>query len=172
MVRKRLWLGIVVVVAAALAFAGPSIIAGMSNTAVASSGCGMDMGSSGGGCSMMGGSDGADKGSMQMAHGGCAMLTGTAVAVDKRDGSITVKVKPAAAGADVTQKALNQVKVGDTLSMGMMLGKDGKPAAANTGATVQTAKYACPMHPEVTSDKPGKCPKCGMDLEPTGGGQK
>jgi membrane fusion protein, copper/silver efflux system len=24
--------------------------------------------------------------------------------------------------------------------------------------------YSCPMHPEVTSDKPGKCPKCGMDL--------
>ena len=24
--------------------------------------------------------------------------------------------------------------------------------------------YACPMHPEVTSDKPGKCSKCGMDL--------
>lgn len=27
------------------------------------------------------------------------------------------------------------------------------------------ATYMCPMHPEVTSDKPGKCPKCGgMDL--------
>lgn len=25
--------------------------------------------------------------------------------------------------------------------------------------------YTCPMHPEVTSDKPGKCPKCGMNLE-------
>jgi cytochrome oxidase Cu insertion factor (SCO1/SenC/PrrC family) len=25
--------------------------------------------------------------------------------------------------------------------------------------------YACPMHPEVTSDKPGRCPKCGMDLK-------
>jgi len=25
-------------------------------------------------------------------------------------------------------------------------------------------KYSCPMHPEVTSDKPGKCSKCGMDL--------
>lgn len=25
-------------------------------------------------------------------------------------------------------------------------------------------KYTCPMHPEVVSDQPGKCPKCGMDL--------
>jgi FtsP/CotA-like multicopper oxidase with cupredoxin domain len=24
--------------------------------------------------------------------------------------------------------------------------------------------YACPMHPEVTSDQPGRCPKCGMKL--------
>lgn len=24
--------------------------------------------------------------------------------------------------------------------------------------------YTCPMHPEVQSDKPGKCPKCGMTL--------
>jgi hypothetical protein len=27
-----------------------------------------------------------------------------------------------------------------------------------------TMMYKCPMHPEVTSDKPGKCSKCGMDL--------
>ncbi|MEI2822068.1 MAG: heavy metal-binding domain-containing protein [Chitinophagaceae bacterium] len=25
--------------------------------------------------------------------------------------------------------------------------------------------YTCPMHPDVTSDKPGKCPKCGMELK-------
>jgi CopA family copper-resistance protein len=30
--------------------------------------------------------------------------------------------------------------------------------------TANKAAYACPMHPEVTSDKPAKCPKCGMDL--------
>ena len=26
-----------------------------------------------------------------------------------------------------------------------------------------TLVYACPMHPEVVSDEPGKCPKCGME---------
>lgn len=24
--------------------------------------------------------------------------------------------------------------------------------------------YTCPMHPEVKPDKPGNCPKCGMNL--------
>ncbi|MEO7905592.1 MAG: heavy metal-binding domain-containing protein [Saprospiraceae bacterium] len=27
-----------------------------------------------------------------------------------------------------------------------------------------TATYTCPMHPEVTSTKSGKCPKCGIEL--------
>ena len=27
-----------------------------------------------------------------------------------------------------------------------------------------TKTYTCSMHPEVISDKPGKCPKCGMVL--------
>ena len=28
------------------------------------------------------------------------------------------------------------------------------------------AHYSCPMHPEVTSTKRGRCPKCGMTLRP------
>lgn len=32
------------------------------------------------------------------------------------------------------------------------------------GKTEATSVYTCPMHPEVKSDKPGKCPKCGMNL--------
>src|SRR5215207_2189031 len=30
--------------------------------------------------------------------------------------------------------------------------------------TVIVTQYSCPMHPGVTSDKPGKCSKCNMDL--------
>jgi FtsP/CotA-like multicopper oxidase with cupredoxin domain len=36
------------------------------------------------------------------------------------------------------------------------------PAAMPEAAGPVT--YACPMHPEVTSDQPGRCPKCGMKL--------
>lgn len=31
-------------------------------------------------------------------------------------------------------------------------------------AIQQPVTYTCPMHPEVKSDKPGNCPKCGMKL--------
>jgi cytochrome oxidase Cu insertion factor (SCO1/SenC/PrrC family) len=34
-------------------------------------------------------------------------------------------------------------------------------------ARVSAVTYECPMHPEVTSPKPGKCPKCGMALRGT-----
>ena len=30
--------------------------------------------------------------------------------------------------------------------------------------TTKQQMYTCPMHPEFTSSKPGKCPKCGMTL--------
>ena len=30
----------------------------------------------------------------------------------------------------------------------------------------QLQKYTCPMHPQIMQDEPGKCPLCGMTLEP------
>lgn len=30
--------------------------------------------------------------------------------------------------------------------------------------SVDSVVYTCPMHPDIVSGKPGKCPKCAMDL--------
>jgi len=42
------------------------------------------------------------------------------------------------------------------------------PGASNsqTPSTRQRIVYACPMHPDVTSTKRGRCRKCGMELRP------
>ncbi len=39
-------------------------------------------------------------------------------------------------------------------------------ARRQTQSSTEKVTYTCPMHPEVKSDKPGKCPKCGMNLVP------
>jgi hypothetical protein len=38
------------------------------------------------------------------------------------------------------------------------------PKASPTVGGQEKVTYTCPMHAEVISDKPGSCPKCGMDL--------
>jgi len=39
-----------------------------------------------------------------------------------------------------------------------------KQTPASAPAVSSKAIYTCTMHPEVKTDKPGVCPKCGMDL--------
>lgn len=41
----------------------------------------------------------------------------------------------------------------------------GQDAKMQTFQQGTTGVYSCPMHPDVVSDHPGKCPKCGMELE-------
>ena len=40
----------------------------------------------------------------------------------------------------------------------------GTSSGGNQGTGEQ--KWVCPMHPDITADKPVKCSKCGMDLVP------
>jgi len=67
-------------------------------------------------------------------------------------------------------------KPGDCPICGMKLVPVDKKTAPETGSPASGASsqhapaagpdyYTCPMDPEVVSDKPDKCPKCGMDLE-------
>ncbi len=46
--------------------------------------------------------------------------------------------------------------------MGRMPGMQHKPDQPQPAAV----EYVCPMHPDVRSDQPGRCPKCGMKLVP------
>jgi Heavy metal binding domain len=58
-----------------------------------------------------------------------------------------------------------QMKNGDCMEMsGKMCNDKMKKMETKKTKKMAVMNYSCPMHPEVTSDKPGKCPKCGMDL--------
>ncbi len=49
-----------------------------------------------------------------------------------------------------------------TLALNSCNSQDNKSTSTEQNSAKVT--YACPMHPEVTSDVAGKCPKCGMEL--------
>ncbi|MBO9202607.1 MULTISPECIES: heavy metal-binding domain-containing protein [Niastella] len=40
--------------------------------------------------------------------------------------------------------------------------------AGKVDTTKHATYYTCPMHTDIVSNKPGKCPKCGMDLTLSG----
>lgn len=51
----------------------------------------------------------------------------------------------------------------------LLLGNVNVTAQSKTDTTKQkkeqkTVQYTCPMHPDVVTDKPGKCSKCHMNL--------
>jgi membrane fusion protein, copper/silver efflux system len=50
-----------------------------------------------------------------------------------------------------------EARINSTTTYWDELGQNVQPAASG---------YVCPMHPEVQSDSPSVCPKCGMKLEP------
>jgi multidrug efflux pump subunit AcrA (membrane-fusion protein) len=53
----------------------------------------------------------------------------------------------------------------DSTAVGGSTASD-KPMPRKTEIKAGIVQYTCPMHPEIISDAPGKCPICGMNLVP------
>lgn len=50
------------------------------------------------------------------------------------------------------------------LSVSLLAQDTAKVNVTDSKQRIALKEYSCPMHPEIVSNKPGKCPKCGMDL--------
>ncbi len=110
------------------------------------------------------------------AHEGGMPVTGTIKTIGEK--SLTIEIH-------------DQKEVKVTIDEKTKVEKNGKPATAKdlkTGVRVvvdvdkgeakealvakevrivtESVIYTCPMHPEVKENAPGKCPTCGMNLEP------
>jgi hypothetical protein len=110
------------------------------------------------------------------AHEGHDHVMGTVTRVEK--GRIEIKgtdgknVAVAVTASTVYTKgkdlaALADVKPGVRVAVEATEGKAGLEAMEVKMGNAE-AIYTCPMHPEVQLAKPGKCPKCGMNLEKKG----
>ncbi len=56
------------------------------------------------------------------------------------------------------------MKNGDCMEMSGKMCTDKMKNMTKTTKKTTTMLYKCPMHPEIMSNKPGKCSICGMDL--------
>ena len=99
------------------------------------------------------------------------MKDGKTMSMDK-DTTMTNGTKCMTTGECMTKDGKKmQMKEGDSMDMdgnmmhGGMMMKDAKTGTGKNSKKMEaTAMYVCPMHSEITSNKPGKCSKCGMDM--------
>jgi hypothetical protein len=50
------------------------------------------------------------------------------------------------------------------IAIGVSGCKEKESSQSQSQNGTKMVQYTCTMHPDVVMDKPGKCPKCGMDL--------
>src|SRR5262245_2079544 len=82
----------------------------------------------------------------------------TRLAPDPRDHP----ANPSAAAAPLAARPTALEPDGDDAARHEHPGTDGTAPSRERART-----FACPMHPDVTSNEPGQCPKCGMTLVET-----
>lgn len=87
--------------------------------------------------------------------------------VETKAKPVETKVSKAKIDVKKTKKAeeakkVNAVKKAEPAQVAQPVLKSVKQPQISSSKSKTT--YTCPMHPEVISDKPGKCPKCGMEL--------
>lgn len=75
-----------------------------------------------------------------------------------------VKEKPKAVKKPVVKKP-NEMKMPKDTSSSKPVNKEiNDTTQVSSTSQEQPVTYTCPMHPEIHSNKPGNCPKCGMKL--------
>ena len=74
------------------------------------------------------------------------------------------KMMASYAGKQVTVSGHVSQQEGMSMMTVESVKKAGEAAAKDSKTKQAKVIYTCSMDPDVTSDKPGKCPKCGMDL--------
>ena len=80
----------------------------------------------------------------------------------------TIRLAPVAPGtaADPASSEPPPPPVSQTLHSEVPPQNTPTPTATEDKSMGSPIVYTCPMHPEVRSDAPGTCPKCGMKLVP------
>lgn len=97
--------------------------------------------------------------------GGLASVEKRDVTVGASDLVYTIVESGLEEGEHVVVKGIEGLEPGTSVQeTGVLPSRVDAPQPAGTGKPVAKDDYTCPMHEEISSDKPGKCPKCGMDL--------
>lgn len=105
---------------------------------------------------------------IMMYAGGMLVMIIFMVMMSPDPGGSTMGISPAEPGVPEMDQMMKTMSGNPYAHKGTGMMKDGEQSKSKD----RPDEYECPMHPDVRSPKPGKCPKCGMHLEPAKRGKK